>query len=175
MRSVHILFLILSTFLCSCSHKQDKDITAKEIKNTEEALVGANRMLIQKDKAKIEEYIRKQGLSLSESESGLWYEILKAGSGNEIKEGMTVTLSYEVTLLDGTKCYDSDSLGLKQFLVGQGGVESGLEEGVLKLRAGSEAILILPPHLAYGLPGDGDRIPRRSIIVYHIEIIKAEP
>lgn len=167
--------LFLSAIICSCSRKNEKELTAREIRETEEALVGANRMMIQKDKVRIEEYIQKHHLSLLETQSGLWYGILDAGKGKAVKEGMTVTLSYELSLLDGTLCYNSDSLGIKEFLVGQGGVESGLEEGVLLLKEGSKAIFIMPPHLAYGLPGDGDCIPRRSIIVYHVEILKAAP
>ena len=85
-----------------------------------------------------------------------------------------VTLAYDVSLLDGTHCYGSDSLGFKQFRVGQGGVESGLEEGILMLNKGSKAIFIMPPHLAHGLTGDGDQIPARSVIVYHVELIKVE-
>ena len=64
----------------------------------------------------------------------------------------------------------------KQFRIGQGGVESGLEEGVLLLlHEGDKATFIMPPHLAHGLPGDGNRIPARSIIVYEVELVKVEP
>ena len=56
-------------------------------------------------------------------------------------------------------------------IVGRGGVESGLEEAVLKLRKNSSAILILPPHLAHGLIGDGNKIPPKAILVYKIKVI----
>lgn len=44
--------------------------------------------------------------------------------------------------------------GAKRFLIGQGGVEIGLEEAVLHLRKGDRATLILPSHLAHGLRDD---------------------
>ena len=60
---------------------------------------------------------------------------------------------------------------MKVFLVGQGGVESGLEEGVLLLKQGSKATFLMPPHLAHGLVGDDDRIPARAILKYKVEVV----
>jgi FKBP-type peptidyl-prolyl cis-trans isomerase len=67
-------------------------------------------------------------------------------------------------------CYTSGNLGEKKFSVSQGGVESGLEEGILMLRVGDKARFIMPPHLAHGLLGDQKKIPPRAIIVYEVEI-----
>jgi len=169
------LLVFLSVFLMQCSQRREKGPTEQEIRETEEALIGANRMLLQKDKEKIEDYIQEQHLTMQESESGLWYGITEPGTGARVKENLLVTLKYYVDLLNGTHCYSSDSLGYKQFRVGKGGVESGLEEGVLLLNEGSKAVFILPPHLAHGLTGDGNKIPARSVIVYHVELLKVEP
>jgi FKBP-type peptidyl-prolyl cis-trans isomerase len=170
--------LFLTTFclilFLSCSRNHKPVVTENEIRTTEEALIGANRMLVKKDREKILNYIQQNKLELKETSSGLWYGIMQQGSGEKVKNNVLVKLNYQVSLLDGTKCYDSDSLGAKQFLVGQGGVESGLEEGILLLNEGSNAIFIMPPHLAHGLPGDGNRIPARSIIVYHVKLLKVE-
>ncbi len=43
------------------------------------------------------------------------------------------------------------------------------------LREGDRAVFIMPPHLAAGLPGDGDKIPAHSVIVYEVEVLKLEP
>lgn len=165
---------LLGLLFFQCGRNREKPLTPAEIRETEEALITANRMLLQKDKEKIQQYIAEHHLSLTETESGLWYGIIRQGNGPEVKEGMLVTLSYQVSLLDGTVCYSSDKEGFKQFISGKGGVESGLEEGILLLNEGSKALFIMPPHLAHGLPGDGDKIPARSIIVYEVELIKAE-
>jgi FKBP-type peptidyl-prolyl cis-trans isomerase len=161
--------------LFSCSRKHEHVISETEVRQTEEALIGANRLLVQKDKEKILEYLEQHQLTLEETSSGLWYAVTKKGSGMKAEMNCRVTIAYEVNLLDGTRCYDSDSLGLKQFIVGKGGVESGLEEGILQLHEGSKALFIMPPHLAHGVPGDGNRIPARSVIVYQVELLKVEP
>jgi len=130
--------------------------------------------MIQKDREKIVNYINSHHLAMNESASGLWYGIGKQGAGKQVQKGSVVSLGYSLTLLDGTVCYNSDSLGLKEFIVGRGGVESGLEEGVLLLKEGARATFILPPHLAHGLVGDGNRIPARSVIVYQVDLLHVE-
>jgi FKBP-type peptidyl-prolyl cis-trans isomerase FkpA len=165
----------LLVLFCACKRHKEYAYSAKEYAETEKALIGANRLLLQKDKEKILAFNKLHKLDLEESETGLWYKIDKTGHGKTASEGRQITLKYKVTLLDGTPCYSSDSLGPKTFTVGKGGVESGLEEGVTMLREGDRAMFVLPPHLADGLPGDGDKIPARSIIVYEVEVLKLEP
>ena len=58
------------------------------------------------------------------------------------------------------------------FVVGHGGVESGLEEAVLHLHYGDEAEIVIPSHLAYGLTGDGNKIPINSTIVYKVKVVE---
>ncbi len=171
-KSVYIILCIFALLAANCRRERNK-VSEEEIRQTEEALVGANRMMIKSDKLKVQEYIEEHNLSLVETKSGLWYGITSPGSGNKVKEDDLVTLEYSVSLLNGTMCYSSDSLGLKKFRVGKGGVESGLEEGILMLNEGSEAIFIMPPHLAHGLTGDGNRIPARAIIVYKVKLVNA--
>jgi FKBP-type peptidyl-prolyl cis-trans isomerase len=170
---LYLVFILI--FFHFCSGNQEKNITNAEMRNTEEALVGANRILVKKDREKIMAYVRRNNLTMKETSSGLWYGIERYGFGVKAQENALVTLKYKVSLLDGTVCYDSDSLGVKQFRIGKGGVESGLEEGVLFLKVGDKATFIMPPHLAHGLPGDGNRIPARSIIVYDVILLKVEP
>jgi len=169
------LLLILVPAFLMCSRNTEKNLTNEQIRETEEALIGANRMLLQKDKDRIKEYMAEHDLSLRETETGLWFELLKDGNGTQVQDGMLLTIDYKVSLLDGTACYSSDSLGYKQFRAGKGGIESGLDEGIRMLNEGSEAIFVLPPHLAHGLTGDGDRIPARSVIVYYVKLLKVEP
>jgi FKBP-type peptidyl-prolyl cis-trans isomerase FkpA len=169
-----ILIALLFIMFPFCSGKQEKYNIEKEVHETEKALVEVNRLMVKKDKEKIIEYIRLHHLDMKETPTGLWYEIYRKGSGEKAQSNKLATISYHVYLLNGTFCYSSDSLGLKQFRIGQGGVESGLEEGVLLLREGDKAKFIMPPHLAHGLPGDGNKIPARSIIVYDIELLKVE-
>ena len=98
--------------------------------------------------------------------------IAEQGNGPKVKDGDIITIRYNLWLINGNLVYNSIDDGPKTFLVGKGGVESGLEEGVLLLHDGDKARFILPAHLAYGLLGDEKKIPPRTAIVYELELIK---
>lgn len=163
-----ILAFALPLF-CACKMQNSEQQQKHRI--TREDLINVNRKLVNKDADEIKKYIHQHHLKMTETNTGLWYVVDKEGEGPMVKKGDVVKIAYEISLLDGTKCYSSDSLGMKQFKVGQGGVESGLEEGILFLNKGAKATFILPPHRAYGLVGDDDKIPGRSILLYKVELV----
>lgn len=169
-RNIILIFIII---FFSCNNEKKTENRAG-IKHSKESLEEVNKLLVDKDTELIKSYVDRRGWKMQLTESGLWYMIYETGSGSDIKKGDFITFNYEVCLLNGTLCYSSDKLGTKNFVVGKGGVESGLEEGVLMLKSGSKARFILPPHLAHGLIGDEDRIPARATIIYDIEILKIE-
>ncbi|OFY59090.1 MAG: hypothetical protein A2Y87_09330 [Bacteroidetes bacterium RBG_13_46_8] len=172
-RNITGCLLVLLLLFTGC-RREEKQVTDEEYRRTREALVGANRILVKKDNEKIRAFVQRNNWTMQQTPSGLWYMVIREGNGRPARTGDMISLAYRLKLLDGTLCYTSDSLGLKHFRIGQGGVESGLEEGVLLLKKGDSARFILPPHLAHGLTGDGNRIPARSIILYEINIKNLE-
>lgn len=172
-RNPQLIFYVswCCVLLLSCSGQKDEK-KGKTSALQEETLVKINKYLIGKDADKIRGYIRRHNWDMELTGTGLWYMVYHKGTGTSVQAGKIVTLNYTVSLLDGTYCYSSDSLGQKKFRIGKGGVERGLEEGVLLLHVGDKARFIMPPHLAYGLMGDQNRIPPRSIIVYDVELVQ---
>ncbi len=138
-------------------------------------LVKVNRYIVKKDQATIKNLIAREGWQMTPTQTGLWYMIINHGNGKKAEKGDVISLKYRISLPDGNTVYSSDSLGLKTFRIGQGNVESGLEEGVLLLHQGDQAKFIMPPYLAYGLIGDSKKIPGRAIIVYDVEIVSLKP
>ena len=84
--------------------------------------------------------------------------------------GMKIAMDYTLSLLDGTPCYSSDSLGRRALVVGREEAESGLHRGLQYLKRGDKAILLIPSALAHGLLGDFRKIPPHMPIVYHVVI-----
>lgn len=164
------LVVILLLSVLGCKQEVHREYHP-ERENLRKDLVEVNKTLVEKDKQRIQAYIDRRNWDMKQTKTGLWYMKTAEGHGDSIKNNMLVHLNYQVELLDGTYCYSSDSLGVKTFQVGKGGVERGLEELVLYMKQGDKAIAILPPHLAHGLIGDENRIPARAIIVYTIEIL----
>jgi FKBP-type peptidyl-prolyl cis-trans isomerase len=172
MKNEFLILLLLATISLSCKHERPKPKSDEEVLSYKEPLVKVNKILVDRDSLRISAYCKRKQLSLTVSSSGLWYKIEHTGKGDSAKIGKIANLKYKIYLLDGKLCYSSDSLGIKSFKIGEGGVETGLEIGIRMLREGDKATFILPPNLAYGLLGDEKRIPARSIILYQIELTK---
>ena len=164
-----ILLLLLALFACGeKTPKQQNPVSKSEMKNSMET---ANRYLLNEEEEDIANYIKRHGLEMTATGTGLRYQIMKQGSEKRIEKGEKVTMEYELHSIAGDLIYSSDNDGVKSFVVGEGSVESGLEEAVTYLHRGDVAKLILPFHLAYGLHGDDDKIPEYATLVYTIKII----
>jgi len=106
---------------------------------------------------------------------GLKYVDLKIGSGPEPVTGQTVRVHYVGRLLDGTKFDSSRDRGQPfEFALGQGSVIAGWDEGIKTMRVGGRRKLIVPPQLAYGAQGAGDKIPPDATLVFDIELLGVE-
>ena len=163
------MLLLFSAF--SCEEKpqpQPSPISKNEMKNSMET---ANRYLLNEEEEDIANYIKRHGLEMTSTGTGLRYQILKQGSEKRIEKGEKVTLEYELGSIAGDLFYSSEKDGVKSFVVGEGGVESGLDEAMTYLHWGDQAKLIIPFHLAYGLHGDDNRIPEYATLVYTIKVI----
>ena len=164
-----ILMLLLALFSCDNNEpKQQSTITKSEMKNSMEK---ANRYLLNEEEEDIENYVKRHDLTMTSTGTGLRYQILKQGSEKKIEKGDQVTLEYELHSIAGDLIYSSENDGGKSFVVGEGTVESGLDEAMTYLHRGDVAKLIIPFHLAYGLHGDDDKIPEYATLVYTIKII----
>lgn len=160
--------LVTLLILNSCGQK-------KKQKNhppiSKEELLRVNRSLVNKDEIVIKTYLKLRNQKMTKTQTGLWYHLEEPQNPQKVQKDQVVTLKYEIQLLDSTICYSSHVNGPKTFKIGQGGVESGLEEGILLMGLGDRAQFMMPPHLAHGLIGDSEKIPARSILYYEVEVI----
>ncbi len=163
--TVSLIFLFL---FVSC--RSDKVPEVAAVKPGKEEMADLNRYLVQKDREIIENYIERKKLTMTESQTGLWYSVKYEGIGEYLKDFDRIIMHYECSLLDGTICYSSSDLGPKEVILGKTDIEPGMNEGLRLLKPGGEALFILPPFLAYGLVGDGKKIPPRTVIVYSVRI-----
>ena len=163
-----ILLLLMSLF--SCEEKPTKQpfpASKSEMKNSMEK---ANRYLLIEEEEDIANYVKRHGLDMVRTGTGLRYQILEQGSDCLVEKGQEVTLEYELRSIAGDLIYSSDNDGVKRFFVGDGSVETGLDEAMTYLHYGDKAKLIIPFHLGYGLHGDDDKIPEYATLVYLIKI-----
>ena len=109
--------------------------------------------------------------SLSNAEY-LKIETIREGSGAIAETGLKVEVHYTGKLTDGS-AFDS-SLTRNQpfsFILGQGQVIKGWEEGILGMRIGEKRLLTIPPELGYGARGAGNAIPPNATLVFEVELL----
>jgi FKBP-type peptidyl-prolyl cis-trans isomerase FkpA len=172
MRVKSLMFLILLSVIFSCRDKPLK--SNSDTRPGKNEMADLNRYFIQKDRERIINYIERKGLKMNETPTGLWFQIIKEGTGKTFVENDKVIMNYECSLLDGTKCYSSKNLGPREAILGKSNIEAGLNEGLRMLKPEAEAIFILPPFLAYGLIGDRKMIPSRAVVVYYVNILRSK-
>lgn len=168
----NVIYLIMCVCLCffACKEKpkQPSPVTKEEMKKSMET---ANRYLLNEEEEEIDRYVKRHGLEMVKTGTGLRYQILKQGSDIQVEKGQTVTLEYELHSIQGDLIYSSENEGVKKFVVGNGSVESGLDEAMAYLHKGDVAKVIIPFHLAYGLHGDDRDIPEYATLVYTIKVV----
>ncbi len=103
--------------------------------------------------------------------SGLKVYIHRRGEGNVPQPGQRVVIHYHGQLLSGDKFDSSYERGQPfEFVLGQGQVIRGWDEGIALLPVGSQAVLIVPPELGYG-DRDMGMIPPNSTLVFYVEVL----
>jgi FKBP-type peptidyl-prolyl cis-trans isomerase FkpA len=115
----------------------------------------------------LDQYISDNEILEVPTESGLYYIEDNTGTGESPLNNSTVSLIYKGSLLDG-RVFEEVSAPYT-FALNTPGIIPGLVEGILKMKEGGSATLILPWNIAYGAQGStGGFIPPYTTLVFEI-------
>lgn len=172
----NLFFLTISILIlsCGCDNSTDKKPHVVNIDSIKKPLENVNKKLVKNEDKEIKDFIVRYKWTMNETGTGLRYLVYKKGTGIAAKKGKIAKFNYEVKLITGEVCYSSKTDGPQEFLIGKGGVISGLEEGILLLKVGDKAKFIIPSHLAFGLLGDENKVPKRATLVYDLELLEVK-
>jgi FKBP-type peptidyl-prolyl cis-trans isomerase len=107
---------------------------------------------------------------ITTTESGLQYQVVRAGNGPKPAATDVVRVHYKGTLLDGTT-FDSSYDRGEPAEFGLNQVIPGWAEGVALMPVGSKYMFWIPAELAYGESGGGP-IPPNSMLTFEVELIE---
>ena len=115
-------------------------------------------------------------MSLIMTASGLQYEDLTVGEGDEAVAGNHVSVHYTGWLFNdgvqGAKFDSSKDRGQPfEFSLGAGQVIRGWDEGVQGMSVGGTRRLIIPAELGYGARGAGGVIPPNATLLFEVDFL----
>jgi FKBP-type peptidyl-prolyl cis-trans isomerase len=99
-------------------------------------------------------------------------EELVVGTGTEAKVGNTIRVHYTGWLENGTKFDSSLDKGKPiEFVLGDGQVIAGWEQGLIGMKVGGKRKLTIPPDLGYGAKGLRNYIPQNAALIFEVELL----
>ena len=127
--------------------------------------------LATKNKEAGEQFLTVNGQkeSVTQTDSGLQYEVIEEGTGEKPVLTDTVVVHYRGTLIDGTE-FDSSYRRNTPATFQVNGVIKGWQEGLQLMSAGSKWKLYIPSHLAYGEQGAGGSIGPNETLIFEVEL-----
>jgi len=148
--------------------ENDKEIEAK--RKNDAAILEATRL---QEASVLAKYIAENEITIEPTESGLYFLSTLEGEGEQAVAGNKVKVHYTGTLLDGTK-FDSsvDRDQPFEFVLGQGQVIKGWDEGIAMMKVGGKATFILPSSIAYGERQAGAVIKPYSPLKFDVELLE---
>lgn len=132
-------------------------------------------------------YLQENNLNVEPTSDGLYFIRTQAGKGKAIQQGSPVKFHYVGRLLDGT-IFDTSIKEVAEenglfhpmrnyeplsTMAGTGQMILGMDEGLLMMRQGDKATLIIPFQLGYG-DRDLGPIPAYSTLIFEMEIVSVE-
>lgn len=107
---------------------------------------------------------------VTQTESGLQYEVITTGEGVSPKATDTVKVHYKGTLIDGTEFDSSYSRG-EPTVFPLSRVIKGWTEGIQLMKVGSKYKFYIPSSLAYGTRTTG-KITSNSALIFEVELLE---
>lgn len=98
----------------------------------------------------------------------------RVGSGPVAKKGDCLVVKYVGTLASNGTQFDTNfnTDNALQFVLGEGEVIPGWDQGLVGMKVGGERRLVIPAALAYGSTGSGSSIPPNSDLVFVVDLVK---
>jgi FKBP-type peptidyl-prolyl cis-trans isomerase FkpA len=120
----------------------------------------------------IEKFMVERGFDITPTESGLYYQDIVVGGGEQVNPLDTVEVIYTGYYLNGIQFDSNVGKEIFRFVVQDyvPAVIEGFDEALTYMREGGESIAIIPSWLGYGSRGSG-AIPGYTPIFFQLKLV----
>ncbi len=125
-----------------------------------------------RDLAQMNAAITARAFDTTGNVGSVYYQILQEGAGDFVRVTDTVTVHYKGTLLKDGSIFDQTKEKPARFPLQR--LIKGWQIGLAKCRAGGKIKIMIPSGIAYGMRTRSKAIPPNSVLVFEIEVLKAE-
>ena len=117
----------------------------------------------------IDKYRQKEGVQ--QTASGLQYKQIEAGNGLTPTEADSVQVNQRIQLVGGKIIGDTYKEGLPDEFSMKEAIQ-GLREGLQLMQEGDRFEFVVPPELAWGKKGAGNKIGPNAVLIFDVRLTK---
>tara|TARA_R110000868_G_scaffold143362_2_gene361402 strand:- start:393 stop:821 length:429 start_codon:yes stop_codon:yes gene_type:complete len=119
----------------------------------------------------LDKYVSKT--DVLRSESGLLYKIIDIGQGPSPQPLSEVVVHQRILNFDGSVIADTYKTGIAdRFSVKE--AITGLQEGLMLMHLGARYEFVVPPELAWGKRGVGNKIGPNAVLLFDVRLLEIE-
>ena len=153
-------FAASSLYMIGCSKSPDATTTS-----------CTNKPVAQ-DSAALINFAAANSITPTKDASGLYYEIIKPGTGAAPTSTSTIEVTYQGMLLNGT-VFDATAVGkTASFPLNQ--LITGWQIAIPKIKEGGRIKMLIPSAYAYGCVGAGTSIPPNSPLYFDMTLVSVK-
>lgn len=118
------------------------------------------------DDTKIQDYIKKNNLTMTKDPTGVYYQVLTQGTGTSLLNKDSVFYNLKISSLSGSNYYTTTAFSNEGTYLGYIS-PSSYRTALDGVKRGSKVLVILPSYLAYGKNGTA-AVPSNEVIISEI-------
>lgn len=127
----------------------------------------------QQEKTFLDRAIAAERTDATNTIEGIYYKIIDAGTGKEVKVTDTVTVKYQLRIFGTTETIDAATDKPATFPLNR--LIKAWQIAVPLVKTGGRLKIVIPSGLAYSIRTRAPKIPPNSILEFDIEVIDAKP
>jgi len=119
----------------------------------------------------LEKYRQKP--DVLETDSGLLYRVIEPGEGISPSMGDKVVVNQRILLVNGKVIADTYQEGTPDTFLMKEAIP-GIQEGMQLMQKGARYEFVVPPELAWGKKGVGNKIGPNAVLVFDLRLVEVE-